>query len=411
MKLRTILLILALISIATISIGGYLYYSSLKDYAFEQAHQEGMSQIQIIASHINSTLDEHQKSVKALAELKELGQVLEDKDESNLLKANIILDHFHQALNADACYLMDEQGNTVASSNRNTPDSFVGKNYAFRPYFQEAKQGNPSVYMALGITSGKRGVYFSHPVYGELNDLPTGVVVIKGSTEAIEQEINHGYEGVMLLTDPHGVIFISNREDWLFHVLWKVSPDKIAKIAKTKQFGNGPWNWIGVERENEKQFIDKSGIEYHLHKLEIKNYPGWNVIYLHNSKSFDKRISDTLFKTAGLIILIWCLVIGLAVFFLYREARHEIILRKKAEEQRDKLISDLEKTLSEVKTLRGFLPICSYCKQIRDDKGYWNQVESYIYKHSDAEFSHGICPECAKKYYPEMDLYDDEQTQ
>ena len=85
----------------------------------------------------------------------------------------------------------------------------------------------------------------------------------------------------------------------------------------------------------------------------------------------------------------------------------DIAERKKAEEQRNKLIAELEKALSEVKTLQGFLPICSYCKKIRDDKGYWNQIESYIYKHSDAEFSHGICPECAKKHYPDFDLYDE----
>ncbi len=85
----------------------------------------------------------------------------------------------------------------------------------------------------------------------------------------------------------------------------------------------------------------------------------------------------------------------------------DISARKQMEEQREELIETLQKTLSEVKTLRGFLPICSYCKKIRDDKGYWSQIESYIHKHSDAEFSHGICPECAKKYYPDMDLYDD----
>ena len=68
---------------------------------------------------------------------------------------------------------------------------------------------------------------------------------------------------------------------------------------------------------------------------------------------------------------------------------------------------DLEKALAKVKTLSGLLPICSHCKKIRDDKGYWNQIESYIQKHSEAEFSHGICQECAKKYYPGFHLYKD----
>ena len=70
-------------------------------------------------------------------------------------------------------------------------------------------------------------------------------------------------------------------------------------------------------------------------------------------------------------------------------------------------ITELEASLKEIKTLRGILPICSFCKKIRDDKGYWEQVDVYIYKHSQADISHGICPECAKKHYPDMDLYDE----
>jgi hypothetical protein len=78
-----------------------------------------------------------------------------------------------------------------------------------------------------------------------------------------------------------------------------------------------------------------------------------------------------------------------------------------AEKQREKVIEDLKKALSQIKKLDGLLPICSYCKKIRDDKGYWNQIESYIRDHSEAEFSHSICKECAKKHYPDMNLYDD----
>jgi PAS domain S-box-containing protein len=75
----------------------------------------------------------------------------------------------------------------------------------------------------------------------------------------------------------------------------------------------------------------------------------------------------------------------------------DITDRQQAEHQREALISDLKKALGKVKQLSGFLPICSHCKKIRDDKGYWNQIESYIQKHSDAEFSHSICVECAEK--------------
>lgn len=95
----------------------------------------------------------------------------------------------------------------------------------------------------------------------------------------------------------------------------------------------------------------------------------------------------------------------------YTGILRDISERKQAEEQRDRLILDLQKALAEVKTLSGLLPICAHCKSVRDDKGYWEKIEAYIHKHSDTEFSHGICPECAKKYYPDMDLYGDGQTQ
>jgi bacterioferritin-associated ferredoxin len=81
--------------------------------------------------------------------------------------------------------------------------------------------------------------------------------------------------------------------------------------------------------------------------------------------------------------------------------------RKAIEKEREKLIAELKDSLAQVKKLSGLLPICSHCKKIRDDKGYWNQIESYIYDHSEADFSHSICPECAKKHYPDFDIYDD----
>jgi hypothetical protein len=75
--------------------------------------------------------------------------------------------------------------------------------------------------------------------------------------------------------------------------------------------------------------------------------------------------------------------------------------RKRSEEEREKLIIELQEALANVKKLSGLIPICSSCKKIRDDKGYWNQLEKYLLEHSDATLSHGLCPECAKNLYPE----------
>jgi PAS domain S-box-containing protein len=80
----------------------------------------------------------------------------------------------------------------------------------------------------------------------------------------------------------------------------------------------------------------------------------------------------------------------------------DISKRKEIETDREKLISKLQDALNKIKTLRGIIPICASCKKIRDDKGYWNQLESYIREHSEANFSHGICPECAERLYPDL---------
>ncbi len=83
------------------------------------------------------------------------------------------------------------------------------------------------------------------------------------------------------------------------------------------------------------------------------------------------------------------------------ESFQDISDRKFAEEIKEELIEELQAALDEVNLLSGFLPICASCKKIRDDKGYWNQIESYLKRHSGVEFSHGICPECAEQLYPD----------
>jgi len=82
------------------------------------------------------------------------------------------------------------------------------------------------------------------------------------------------------------------------------------------------------------------------------------------------------------------------------------IYKSQAEKERKKLIAELRAALAKVKLLSGMLPICAACKKIRDDQGYWNQIESFIREHSEAEFSHGICPDCAQRLYPDIKLYD-----
>jgi len=73
------------------------------------------------------------------------------------------------------------------------------------------------------------------------------------------------------------------------------------------------------------------------------------------------------------------------------------------ERERERLITELQNAITDIKTLRGLLPICARCKKIRDDKGYWNHIEKYIQEHTDAQFTHGYCPDCARELFNAME--------
>lgn len=93
-----------------------------------------------------------------------------------------------------------------------------------------------------------------------------------------------------------------------------------------------------------------------------------------------------------------CLTPECRVLVTLRDASERI----KAEEEKEKILQELQIALENIKTLRGLLPICAYCKKIRNDQGYWEQVETYIKSHSLADFTHGICPDCMKKLENEL---------
>jgi energy-coupling factor transporter transmembrane protein EcfT len=111
-----------------------------------------------------------------------------------------------------------------------------------------------------------------------------------------------------------------------------------------------------------------------------------------------QRLKALFWRSYIIFSLVICILLILIVVFSFR--------MDKAAKERENIILELQDAFAEVTTLRGIIPICASCKKVRDDKGYWNQIESYIRDHSEADFSHSICPECAKELYPDLKIYD-----
>jgi PAS domain S-box-containing protein len=312
--------------------GGFFYYSSLKNSAFQEAESKTIIRLERLHKSLTLLLSEYNKPVRILAGMQQLQEALNNSTKETLLAANHLLDHFRNTLHADVCYLMDNRGNTIASSNRNDPDSFVGQNFSFRPYFQQAIQGHHASYLALGATSGKRGVYFSYPIYEYGEESTIGIVVIKGSIEMIERELAFTEDEIVIVTDSNGVIFISNRPDWLYRTAWQISEEKGSEIADSRQFGPGPWEWVGLQGFDQEFVTDASGRRYLHHEIELDNYPGWMVVHLLDMQRISQQVFKPLVVFVRPIVLAFFVVMCLSVFMLYRQASLEIRQRKIAEE-------------------------------------------------------------------------------
>ncbi len=332
MQLRVIIFVLSLLGFLSATIGGVLYYTSLKQSAVDEAQREAVSHAVSFRNRLTLFLRQQQKPARSLAGLTQIRGAVTNLNSASLAEANHILDHFNESLETEVCYLMDKTGLTIASSNRKAPDSFVGRNFSFRPYFKNALRGIPAIYMALGTASGRRGFYYSHPVYPLSGKAPAGVVVIKASIEPLEEELRRGPEEIVLVTDPHGIVFLSSREDWLFRSVWKLSRDEEQSIAGSRQFGRGPFEWIGLHMMDDEHLTDKAGNEYLVHQMTIGGFPGWKVVYLYSLAAISRKLSDPFFSMTGSIVLSICLLVGVSVWVLYKKASQDIVRRKEAEQ-------------------------------------------------------------------------------
>jgi signal transduction histidine kinase len=193
--------------------------------------------------------------------------------------------------------------------------------------------------------------------------------------------------------------------------------------------GNKPYEveLNGVKKEGEiyfEYYFQKLNSEKIAHKLSFaKLYKPWDWVvatgvYLDDVDQLILAETENMKKTLkkqrmySFSIAAFAILISTLILIRFEKQISQLIYshEKNIENYTNNLLEEKEKTelaLAEIKQLKGMLPICSNCKKIRDDKGYWNHLELYIEEHSDASFSHGICPECIKKLYPELKINGD----
>ncbi|MDD2554324.1 MAG: PAS domain S-box protein, partial [Desulfotomaculaceae bacterium] len=280
---------------------------------------EGTSNINALANHLQDQIKETDHAAMSIAASPEVMPALVDGGEQNVARANFILDRFNEALDATVCYLLDEKGNVIASSNRNDPDSYVGHNYGFRPYFQQAMSGKTGSYYALGITSGERGHYVSHPV---ISGRVIGAAVIKRKADRVE--LGFKQYPYCFYIDPNGIVFLSSHPDMLYKGLWPLEEGIQKELIASRQFGTGPLKTMSLQETNGADVV-YAGQRLLVNRKQVGT-EGWSIVLL---APLDKT------RPAGLlgIIITFCLSVLTISFFVTTQRLTESAIQTATSEE------------------------------------------------------------------------------
>lgn len=234
------------ICIAVVGIVGSLGINYLGGKATRDALTKNQTTSQRLKEIIDNEMEKADRLVQLLAgSTRVYNAMVSINDMSQIGRANEILDRYSQAEEGYGdCYILNLSGVTIASSNRNQPDSFVGKNYGFRPYFKQAVLGMQGRYIALGVTSKVLGYYTSCPVRNDRGAI-VGVAVIKRVIRTVG-ELKNAFDpdSLTFLVDPHGIVVLSNQAANVLHSLWPLEESVGKQVIDSGQFGPGPFSPI-----------------------------------------------------------------------------------------------------------------------------------------------------------------------
>ncbi|HVO68235.1 MAG TPA: PAS domain S-box protein [Syntrophales bacterium] len=286
------------------------------DYLGNRARQEILEDNQatslLLTTHLTGELNKVEGAVKALAGSSQIPGILTSHRDQDIVHANEVLDRYNSSLDVSVSYVMDVNGYTVASSNRNDPDSFVGKSYQFRPYFTQAMEGKLGRYFALGVTSLKRGFYASFPVRDHDGNI-IGIAAMKKDLDGIEHQLkSYPY---CFFVNQQGIIFLSSNQDMLMKSLWPVQKDVEKELLASKQFGDKPFDALISHEVVDGTVVALLGNTY-IASRKVINPNGWSIVFMAPTD----RI--TIYKSVGVILtMVVCLLIIIPLVFTFQTVR------------------------------------------------------------------------------------------
>jgi two-component system, NtrC family, C4-dicarboxylate transport sensor histidine kinase DctB len=304
-----------------LAVGSVLLMPVIVRMATGNAVTVGQERAESILRQTVNALDSHLRRYEALPALlaqdDDIGRLLADPANARLIAGmNLWLERTNTLIEASDLYLIDLKGDTIAASNHDRADSFIGQNFSYRPYFTAARGGGSGRYFALGTTSGVRGYYFASPVR-DVTGQVVGVLALKIGVDEIEAGWR-ARDYRILVTDPEGVVFMSTDAGWLYRGLLPLTPDRRAKLAETRRYSDADLVELPVSSATSAgvalmQLVDGSGVE---HEYIATEFPmaqaGWTVRVLLDAAPIHAQarlvvLAAALFLLVTLL-LVWSVV-------------------------------------------------------------------------------------------------------
>lgn len=263
---------------------------------FEKLAEQGSVKLELYITYLQGVLEKFETLPELLATDKLLVAALRHpSDQQQIDTLNRYLETINSISDTADIYLMNGDGLTVSASNWRTELSFVGKNFSYRPYFQEAMQGQLGRYFALGTTSSRRGYYFAYPVGGKEEIL--GAVVVKIDIDSVEQNMGHREESY-LISDPNGIIFITSTPEWRYRTFEPLDKKVLQQIVESKRYPNTAFQPLSNERgkivDNRQEIslpaiADRQGTTY-LRQFHFMSDAGWYVNILTDIQPLRREV-------------------------------------------------------------------------------------------------------------------------
>ncbi|RDJ17034.1 two-component sensor histidine kinase [Rhizobium grahamii] len=296
-----------------------------RSYMNEASLQAG-SALRLAVSALAGHLSRYEPLPELIADHDNIKQLVNDPgNEALRSRANTYLKEINSLLESSDIYVMRMNGDTIAASNYDGPTSFVGENFSYRPYFQDAARGSQARFYALGTTSLKRGYYFASPI--QVNGIVRGVIVFKVDIDSIEASWKGG-EYKILVSDPEGIIFMTGSPEWLYSSVLPLTEERLQRTQASRRYAEAVLRPLPISEQYADghrllTVADGAAPREYLTLSHYMNDADWTVSVLMDTSSVHAQA-----RTMLIAVLLSIGLLGLVVaIVLQRRARAQERMR------------------------------------------------------------------------------------